>query len=151
MHINITRYYGDQKSAKSRMTVTEQLTHKVLLECEAREAAFCDYATPFKGCSQYCLPTGTFTARIKSTDISPMTVVLTNAPGHKACRIGWSAMHQSRSNEILIGMSNDYPKPKWRQIINQQDTFLLFEKLCYDAFYSKEEITVTVTNEVDNP
>lgn len=151
MHIYITRYYGDQKSTKSRMKVLDHHTGKVLLKCEAREPAFCDYSTLFKGCSQYCLPVGQYAAKIKSTDISPMTIVILNASGHKACRIGWSALHQSKSNEILIGIPDDYPKPKWRQIYFQEETFRKLEKLCYDAFYKREDITVTVTNDIEIP
>ncbi len=149
MKILITRYYGDERTAKSRMLVVDDATGCVRLECEAREATFVDYGSGFKGCSKVCLPVGEFRCKVKSTDLSPMTVVVSDAPGHKGCRIGWHDVAQQKCNEVLVGVSDEYPKAKWRRIAGQEDTFRVFEKLVYAAFLNGEGILLVVRNEIE--
>lgn len=149
MKILVTRYYGDERSAKSRMLVVDDATGGVCLECEAREATYVDYDSGFRGCSKVCLPVGEFRCKVKSSDLSPMTVVVSDAPGHKGCRIGWHDVAQQKCNEVLIGVSDEYPKAKWRRMVKQEDTFHEFEKLVYAAFLKGEEILLVVRNEIE--
>lgn len=148
MKIIITRYYGDDRTAKSTMQVVDDEC-ELQMECEARECEYVDYAESYRGCSKVCLPVGVFDCKIKATDISPMTIVVSNAPGHKGCRVGWHAVVQSKCNEVLVGMSDEYPKPKWRRLVDQMDTFKRLEKLVYGAYLGGESIKLEVKNEIE--
>ena len=166
MKIILERYYGDWRVTKSVMRVVENVetqrdgslaggaledgsSQRLLLECEAREPKFAQYVKAFPGCSKCCLACGTFACKVVSTELSPMTVSVVKSPGHHGCRIGWDYLAQVRANMVLVGESDGYENPEFRDIIRSKETFERLEKLVYAAYAEGERIEMEVRNRVE--
>lgn len=141
MNILIHRYYGDSQITKSYFSI-----EGTPFQSEAREPTFRNYSESFPGCSRYCLPVGTWKAKIRPSIYSPMTLTLQSCPGHRSSKVIFSYLHQTDAGNIVIGKANPEDPPEERQIEKSHETFLEFEQLMYRAFANEEEITVTVIN-----
>lgn len=147
MKVVLTRYYGDDVITKSRMWVLGD-DGSELMECEAREARFVEYEAYYKGCSKVCMPVGVFEGRIVGGELSPMTLGVVGAPGHRGLRFGWSMSAQARVGSVLIGKSDGYEDVKWRRMVDEERTFQKLVELLYGAYFEGEKIVVEVRNEV---
>lgn len=143
MRIELKRYYGDERVTKSTLRIEESN-----FECEARETAFRDYSEKFAGCSNYCLPTGTFACKTVPTEISPLTVTVMKAAGHRSCRFVYQPLKQTKTNSVVLGQSDGNDDLTKRQIVKSQETFEQFESLIRQAFIDGDEILIDVKNEI---
>ena len=143
MKIFLTRYYGDERTTRSLMRVLSEEGEE-LLACEGREPRFADYEEAFPGCSRCCLATGVYRCKVVSTELSPMTLTVIKSPGHRCCRIGWDEVAQVRQNMVLVGESDGYELPEWREIIRQRQTFERLTALVYKAYCREEEIEIII-------
>ena len=121
-------------------------SERLLLACESREPRFADYREPFAGCSKYCLAEGTFRCKPVATDISPMTLTVIKSPGHRCYRIGWDEVAQVRQNWLLVGESDGYELPEYREIVHQRKIFERLTQLVYQAYVREEEFWLEVRN-----
>lgn len=138
MRIVIERYYGDNFITMSRLSSGDFV-------CEAREVAFKDYDKVFDGCSKYCLPVGVFRCNLRSTPLSPMTISIADAAGHKGCKIGWNDAVPCVLNMVLLGMCDDDSG----RLVRQRETFKEFEALIRDAWVRGESFEVEVRNAIE--
>ena len=147
MKIILERYYGDWRITKSVMTVYAE-SDTVLLRCEAREPRFAQYREAFPRCSKCCLACGVWSCKVMSTQFSPMTLTVVKSPGHRSCRIVWDDLAQVRANCVLVGMSDGYEQPEFRDLIHQRETFERLTQLVYRAYVKGEPITLEVKNQI---
>jgi len=119
---------------------------KVLLRCEAREPRYAQYREAFPGCSRCCLAEGHFLCKIVATDLSPMTLTLVKSPGHRCCRFGYDELSQVKFNTVLVGQSDGYDLPEYRDMIHQRETFDQLTELVYGAYVRHEAVTLEVRN-----
>lgn len=145
MKIVLDRYFGNDRGTKSVLYVTDN-DGEVLMQCEAREPRFADYAEAFKGCSSYCLAVGEYPCKPFSTVQSPMTLTVVKSPGHRCTRFGWDECKQMRMNTILVGEADEDDAP-YRKLYNQREVFDRLTRLVYRAYIAEESITLEVTNE----
>ena len=162
MRIVLERYYGDSRVTKSVMKVFEERgaecsddlecsgsSGKLLLACEGREPCFADYSEIFPGCSRCCLAVGVYRCKVVSTDLSPMTLMVIKSPGHRCYRIAWDYTAQVRHNMVLVGESDGYEDPEWREIVRSRETFERLTRLVYQAYGTGEEIWLEVVNRIE--
>lgn len=145
MKIILERYYGDWRTTKALMRV-ESEEGRVLLRCEAREPRYAQYTEAFHGCSRCCLAEGVFGLKVVATELSPMTLTVVKSPGHRCCRIGYDDVAQVKANRVLVGESDGYDLPEYRDLVNQEETFRRLESLVYAAYVRGEAMTLEVTN-----
>ncbi len=159
MRIILERYYGDWRITKSVMTVYAESQENPdgfdgsersapLLRCEAREPRFAQYVEAFPGCSKCCLACGVWFCKVMATEFSPMTLTVVKSPGHRSCRIVWDDLAQVRANSVLVGMSDGYELPEYRDLVRQRETFDRLTQLVYRAYVSGEPIVLEVKNQV---
>lgn len=147
MKILMNRYFGTNSITKSMLTVMAK-SGRVLMQCEAREPRFSDYAATFPGCSFYCLAEGAYPCKPLPTRQSPMTLTVIKSPGHRCCRFGWEEFEQKAVNRILVGEANEEVPPDVRQIHQQRDTFMRLTGLVYKAYAIEEPVMLEITNEI---
>lgn len=147
MKVVLTRYYGDDVLTKSRMWVLDE-DGTELMQCEAREARFVEYTEYFKGCSKVCLPVGVFEGRVVGGEMSPVTLGVMGAPGHRGLRFAYSVTAQARVGAVLVGVSDGYEDVKWRRMVDEERTFMRLVELLYGVYLRGERIEVEVRNEM---
>lgn len=147
MRITLSRYYYTETITKSRMMFLSD-EGKTLFECEAHETMFRDYTEKFPGCSDYCMPTGTFPIKVKSGAAGPMTMFIMKVPGHMAMQICWHATHQTEHCRVLVGEETS-EDPETSRLTRQMETYERIEQLIYDSFINGETFEIDVRNEID--
>ena len=145
MNIVLERYFGDSHITKSVMRVVGEAGEE-LLRCEAREPRFAQYVEAFPGCSRCCLASGRWRCKVTATELSPMTLTVVKSPGHRCCRIGWDYTAQAKANMVLVGESDGYEDPEFRDIVQSKETFDKLTQLVYRAFGTGEEIWISIHN-----
>ena len=144
MHILLNRYYGNPNITKSTFTAT--IDGKTVLECEARESAYCDYSAPFPRHSFFCLPTGTHRCFITSSAGNRFCLRVAGVSGHRGTKIyieNSAAQHHIKA--VLLGYADPEVKPKWRRLIKQDELRERFTELLSRQI--GEEISLEVRNE----
>jgi len=149
MRVILRRYYGDQYVTKSTMQVfAGNERDQPVMVCEAREPKFKDYASVFPSARQYCLPRGTYRCRYGSTDFSPLSFIVTKAPGHMKVAIGYAVTRQTIAGAVIIGESDGDEDVASREIKNSKATFDKFEALIYEAYARGESLEIVIENKV---
>ncbi len=157
MVIKLHRYYGDELITKSVMEVFLDGEEVPRMVCEAREAAYRDYAETFAGASRYCLPVGRWQMKVGRSPYSPMGLRVAKCPGHRQVYIGHRWSKQCVEGEVLIGEpvfhyytdedGNQVEYPKKRRIENGEEVFEKLNALVYEAFRREEEFYIEIDNE----
>ena len=157
MVIKLHRYYGDELITKSVMEVFLEGEEEPRMVCEAREAAYRDYAETFAGASRYCLPVGRWQMKVGRSPYSPMGLRVSKCPGHRQVYIGHRWSKQCVEGEVLIGEpvfhyytdedGNQVEYPKKRRMENGEEVFEKLNALVYEAFRREEEFYIEIDNE----
>lgn len=147
MKIKITRYYGDNKVTKSLMQVYMAGNEVPALTCEAREPKFCSYSETFPGWTSYCMPMGVMYARIRPTEVSPLTIALGPSPRRCKTLIAWNANNKVSMQRIMVGEADENVLAERRMLVNQERTFERLTELARRAYVLKEDVVVEIAED----
>lgn len=120
----MTRIYGDANRTVSRLTIDG-----TDFECRAEELRYASYSEKFSGCSIYCLPEGMWECVCKSTDFSPLTLMVRKSPGHRCTAFGWHPSKKRMTNVVML---------------ESREKFDEFQRLVHGAYCKQERIVVEI-------
>ena len=143
MKLLLKRYFGGNEVTKSYLKVW--VDGKLVLELEARELAYKSYSKKFAGSTCFCIPSGTFCMKARSTKFGLMTLRTQRIPCHSDVVVGWNDSDQPERNAIIVGMSDGEPDPMMRGIVKSRQAFEMLTPYVYQTF--GQDVTLTVTND----
>ena len=143
MQLLLKRYFGGTTITKSTLTIW--VNGRKVLDLEARELAYREYTKKFAGSTHFCIPSGTFRMKGRSTQYGPMTLRTQRMPYHSDVAIGWDMFGDPDKNAIIVGISDGDPDPMLRGMVNSRQAFDQLTAYVYRTF--GQDVTLTVTNE----
>lgn len=120
------RIFGNANRTVSRITI-----EGAAFECLGEELRYADYSEKFAGCSVFCLPAGEWECVCRSTDFSPLTLMVRKAPGHRCTAFGWHPKKRRMTNVVML---------------ESREKFEEFQEHVFAAYCNQERISVCVVN-----
>lgn len=125
--MKMTRIYGDANRTVSRLTI-----EGTDFECQAEELRYADYSEKFPGCSAFCLPAGVHECVCRSTEFSPLTLMVRKCAGHRCTPVGWSERKRRMVNAVIV---------------ESRAKFDEMQRYVYSAYCREEDLTLEIVND----